>query len=122
MQKFELHKIENCPACLQFIRLARSRKQPKLSFDEYEKLRKACSDFFFKSHPEIQRHLITSWGYAQNIRSQLDKYLRLNGIVILPDKKPGSLHDYQLLGKGMARLDSLKRKIKLKEKLKKDSQ
>jgi len=122
MKDTELKDVDQCPACMQIIKLAYSRKRPKLSHIEYEKLRIAYSDFFFKANPQIQRQFWSSWGYAMNIRSQLDKYLQLHGIVILPEIVPSNLHEYQLYGSGLSRLASLKRKIKLKEKLKKDKQ
>jgi hypothetical protein len=120
MQKIKIENPDQCPACMQYIKLAFSRKNPKLTHNEYEKLRVAYSDFFFNSHLEIKRQLFSSWGYAQTIKSQLDKYLELHDIVILPDIKASSLHEYLLYGAGLSRLTSLKRKIKLKEKLNKD--
>lgn len=112
--------ILGSPACMQYINLAKSRKRPKLTRHEYEKLRIAYVDYYFSQRPEINRRLFSSWGHANDARSILNCYLSLQVIIVLPEEIAQNLHGYNISGCGLSRLTSLVRKIKLKQKINKD--
>jgi hypothetical protein len=111
-------EVVHSPACLQYLKLAQSRKRAKLTHIEYEQLRLAYIHYHFNQHPEINRSFFARWRHANEAEAQLNNYLELMGIIVLPEQILHNLHEFNLSGTGFIRLTSLVRKIKLNQKIK----
>lgn len=117
--KNDILSIAESLACNEIISLAHSRKIKKISYNEYEQLRIAFTQYWFDCHPEIQKTFWSAWGRSQNLKVLLDEFLKNSGIFVIPKKIPAALHDFTLEGSRLSRLKSLERKLIIKKALKK---
>jgi len=113
--KSDILNITKSIVCNEIIKRALSSKIKKISHKEYEQLRIAFTQYWFDHHPEIQKTFWSAWGRAQNLKDLLDEYLKINEVIVVPEKVPAALHDYILEGSKLNRLSSLERKLKIKK-------
>jgi hypothetical protein len=86
--KNDILSIAESLACNEIISLAHSRKIKKISYNEYEQLRIAFTQYWFDCHPEIQKTFWSAWGRSQNLKVLLDEFLKNSGIFVIPKKFP----------------------------------